>query len=314
MIATPVPSALGDASALRSVNALVTGALAARPAGTSLQARRFSPTPRRTLAVACILLTLSTRALAGDPPNTPQPMPLPPDNAGSADAQDLPYRFRDMLRFEADRARSERYFVGSVYTLTGVGIVSAGAVTFATIQADDRNGDAKRAQAYIMMGAGGAAVGGALFLTFMPSSAEQLDKSYSAYANDIRVPASTRLYWGEQALRIMARRDMIARRIVGTTSIAIGVGLAFLAVWRSTLTESTPSDRAVSVTLAAASSLVTVGEGVAQLWFLRGSAEVTLAHWEASQGRFHDALNRPSLTPFVVPNLRGATAGILLEL
>lgn len=265
-------------------------------------------------AVFCAVLAFSTRALADDPPNTPQPMPPPLDNPTSAEAQDLPYRFRDMLRFEADRAQSARYFSGGVFTLTGAGIVSAGVVSLATMDANDPRADGLRAQAYVMMGLGGAGVVGALVLTFMPSSAEQLEKAYSAYADDTRVPASKRLYDGEQALRVMARRDMISRRIVGVTTIAIGGGLAVLAVWRSTLTENTTTDRTISGTLTAASSLATVGAGIAQIWFQRGAAEVALAHWEASQGRFHEATYRPRVTPILAPTLGGATAGLILEL
>ena len=165
-----------------------------------------------------------------------------------------------------------------------------------------------------MMSLGGVAMVGALVLTFLPSSAEKLEVMYSTEMNDAHIPADKLLYNGEQALRVMARRDMISRRVVGVTSIAIGLGLAVMAVWRSTLTENTTTDRTVSGTLTASSSLVTIGTGIASIWFQRGSAEVTLAHWEASQGRFHDTSSGVRFTPLVAPTLGGATVGMLLEL
>jgi hypothetical protein len=268
----------------------------------------------RSAAASLAVLTFCARALAADPPNTPQPMPPPLAHPNSPDAQDLPHRFHDIVRFEADRARLSRYFIGSVYTLTSLGIVGAGVVSIATAQASNPNAGALRAQGYVMMSAGGVAVAGSLFLMFMPSSAEQLEESYSAYADDERIPAANRLHDGEEALRVMARRDMFTRHVGGATSIAIGVGLACLAVWRAALTESTASDRLVSGTLSAASSLVTIGMGISQLWFQRGSAEVTLAHWEASQGRFRDASNGPHVMPILAPTSGGAMAGIVLEL
>ena len=264
--------------------------------------------------VSCAVLTLSTRASADDPPNTPQPMPAPPENPTSAEAQDLPYRFRDMLRFEADRAREGRYFSGGVYTLTATAVVTAGALSLATADTKDPRIDALRAQAYVMISVGGVAVVGASVLTFIPTSAEQLEKNYSAYAGDERVPAAKRLYDGEEALRVMARKDMLSRRIVGASTIGIGVGLAALAVWRSTLTESSTTDRAISATLTAASSLATIGAGVGLLFFQRGPSEVALAHWEASQGRFRQASLPLRITPLLAPVRGGATAGMLLEL
>lgn len=268
----------------------------------------------RSWIVSCAVLTLCARSFAGDPPNTPQPMPPAQENPRSLASQDLPFRFRDMLRFEADRARLARYFNGAMYTLTGAGIVTAGVVGFATIDRGDPRADGLRAQGYVMMSLGGAAMVGALVLTFLPSSAEKLEATYSVYADDVRIPPEKRLYDGEQALRVMARRDMISRRVVGTMSIAIGVGLAAMAVWRSTLTESTTTDRTVSGTLTAASSIVTIGTGIASIWFQRGSAEVTLAHWEASQGRFHEAWNGVRITPIVALARGGGSAGVVLEL
>ena len=238
----------------------------------------------RSAAASLAVLTFCARALAADPPNTPQPMPPPPAHPNSPDAQDLPERFHDTVRFEADRARLARYFTGTVYTLTSLGIVGAGLVSIATTQANNPNAGALRAQGYVMMSAGGVAVAGSLVLTFMPSSAEQLEESYSAYADDLRIPAANRLHDGEETLRMLARREMFARHVAGAgRAYSIGIGLACLAVWRAALTESTASDRLVSGTLSAASSLVTIGVGISQLWFQRGSAEVTLAHWEASQ-------------------------------
>jgi hypothetical protein len=287
-----------------------------RAEGVARRRRRrmaFSRACVRFAAITCALLAFSTRALADDPPNTPQPMPPPPDNPASADVQDLPFRFRDMLHYEAERARTARYFSGTVFTLSGAAIVTAGVVSFATTRADDPRASGLRAQAYVMMSAGGAAMAGALFLTFMPSSAEPLEGVYSAYAEDRRVSAAKRLYDGVQALRVMARKDMISRRIVGATTIGIGLGLAALAVWRTTLTENTTTDRTISGTLTAASSLATIGAGVSQIWFQRGAAEVALAHWEASQGRLHEARYRPRVTPIITPVLGGAIAGLMLE-
>ena len=266
----------------------------------------------RRLLVTCLVLGLSTRAFADDPPNTPQPMPVAAPS--TAAEQDLPYRFRDMLRFEARRARLARYFNGCVYTLIGAGIVSAGVVEFVTIDSSDPRADGLRAQSYVMMSLGGVAVIGALVLTFLPSPSERLQAKYSTYADDGRIPLATRLYDGEQALRATARSEMISRRVVGTTSIAIGVGLAVMAVWRSTLTETTTTDRTVSGTLTAASSLATVGAGIASIWFQRGAAEVMLAHWEASQGRFPEASNHLRIIPLLAPMPGGATAGVRIEL
>jgi hypothetical protein len=75
-------------------------------------------------------------------------------------------------------------FNGSVFTLTGAGILTAGAVGFATVDPSGTRAGALRAQSYVMMGLGGRAVVGALFLTFMPSAAERLQESYSVYADD----------------------------------------------------------------------------------------------------------------------------------
>ena len=63
-----------------------------------------------------------------------------------------------------------------------------------------------------------------------------------------------------------------------------------------------------------ASSIVTVGAGIAQIWFERGPAELALGHWEASQGRLHESLDRPRITPIFAPTRGGATAGVRLDL
>ena len=272
--------------------------------------------PVRALSLALALGCASwcSRARADDPANTPQPMPPPRDDPGSVEAQDAPYRLRDVLRFEAERGRMARYFDGVVFTLAGIGIVTAGVTSLALTSTSDPDARTARAQAYVMIAGGGVVTVASLVHALVPSSVEKLARSYETDAEDTRVPAERRVYLGEEALRAAARSDMTTRRITGAVTIVAGLGLAVLAVWRSTLTESSKSDRTVSGTLTAASSLVTVGSGVAQIWFLRGPSEVALAHWEASQGRLREGASVPRIAPTLTAGPGAVVAGLILSM
>jgi hypothetical protein len=266
------------------------------------------------VSALCLVLAWEAAVLAGEPPTTPQLPPPPPANPYSQVAQDAPFRFRDMLRFEADRARTARYYDGVVFLLASAGIFTAGAITLATADRKDPSVGTVRAQAYVIMGIGAVALAGSLFQMIPVSSAEQLEKAYAPHAADARIPAATRVYDGVEALRVAARKEAVNRAVMGGTTMAIGVGIAALAAWRATLTEGTATDRTISATLTGASSVVTLGAGIAQLWFQRGPAELALGHWEASQGRLRESFYRPRVTPIFAPTLGGATAGIRLEL
>jgi NO-binding membrane sensor protein with MHYT domain len=262
----------------------------------------------------CLVLASEAPAFSSEPPTTPQLPPPTPAHPYSEVSQDAPFRFRDMLRFEAERARTARYYNGVVFLLASTVILTAGAITLETADPKDPSVNTVRAQAYVFMGIGAVALGGSLFQMIPVSSAEQLERAYSPHAADTRIAASTRVYDGVEALRVAARKEAFTRHVVGGTTIAIGLGIAALAGWRSTLTEGTATDRTISATLTGASSIVTVGAGIAQIWFERGPAELALGHWEASQGRLHESLDRPRITPIFAPTRGGATAGVRLDL
>lgn len=259
-------------------------------------------------------LLSSTPALADDPVTddpTTRPshrfLPAPPGTAAAAD--DLPLRFRDMLEFEAARARPQRLFNGMVWTVSSLGLIGAGAISLGTASSSDPNAGVVRSYGAIMLGIGGTTLLAALIGMIPASSVERLYKAYAPIAIDARFTTASRLRLGEDALRTLARKDATNRYIAGTVAIVAGVAVAIISVWRGTWTQLAPADRAISGTLTGASALLALGSGIGRIAFERGSAEVAMAHWQASQGRMRDVPRHASIV--IVPRIEPIEGGVL---
>lgn len=216
-----------------------------------------------------------------------------------------------MLAFEAARARPDRLFNGLIGSVSGLGVMAAGAIGVATATSDDPNAAVVRSYGYIMLSLGGTALIASLIGMIPRSSAERLFFAYEPIAEDTRYDAEWRIRRGEDALREAAANDARSRRIFGVVSIVAGFGVAGVSIWRATWTAISPADRAVSGTLTGASAVLAFGQGVARIWFQRGSAEVALAHWQASQGRMRDPDPPPKTSVLVTPLIAPVNGGFL---
>ena len=275
-----------------------------------------SATHRFLLASTCALALVSPGlAHADEAPPPPAPVAPVPAAAGTHEAaEDLPLRFRDMLAFEAERARTERWFNGVIGSLSSLGLIAAGSISLATASPSDPNAGVVRSYGYVMLSVGGTALIASLIGMIPQSSAERLYEEYNPIAEDSHYDHEWRIRRGEDALRLAAEKDARMRRIVGAVSIAAGIGVAGISVWRATWTGLSPADRAVSGTLTGASALLALGQGIAHIWFMRGSAEIALAHWQASQGRMREAEPPPktslSVSPLIAPVSGGFVGGL----
>ncbi len=257
-----------------------------------------------------VLVCESSSALATEPSAVVLPAP-----AGTpAAADDLPLRLRDMLEFEAQRARPERIFNGVITSVTSAGLIGAGAISLVAVDPSDPNHGVVASYGYVMISLGGTGLLASLIGMIPQSSAEQLYYEYAPIATDTRYNAALRLQLGEDALRARARKDALMRKVVGVANIAAGLGVAGISIWRATWTQLTPADRAISATLTGASALLALGQGVARLWFLRGSAEIALLHWQAAQGRMREVEAPPKtafqLVPVLLPMSTGFVGGV----
>ena len=269
-------------------------------------------TTSQSLLASAFALALTFPAVAHAEVAAPGPLPAVPAAPGTtAAADDLPLRFRDMLAFEAGRARTERLFNGVVGAVSSLGIVAAGTISVATASPSDPNAGVVRSYGYVMLSLGGTVLISSLIGMIPQSSAERLFFEYEPIAEDKRYDAEWRIRRGEDALRTLAAKDMQMRRIVGVVSVVAGLGVAGVSVWRATWTGLTPADRAVSGTLTGAAAVLAIGQGVARIWFMRGSAEVALAHWQASQGRMRDPDPPPKVTARVAPLLAPLNGGFV---
>jgi hypothetical protein len=279
---------------------------------------------RIALSIPIFVLAVSGRAHADDadasapaqelvvtpvnpPPAVTVPTVAPSIVAPSTIDEDLPLRFRDMLRLEASRARAGRYFNGTLSILGGAGVVTAGVVSLTTAADGDT---ARKDISYLIIGTGGLSLLSSLLGVFGQTPIERLYDAYAPFAEDHKFTAAQRLSEGEDALRQMASSDASSRRIGGITNIVVGVALGGLAVFFGVSTLFNPDDRIVLGTLTGVSALVAVGSGIGQLWFQRGPAEVALEHWEAARGLRHEAL---TLTPMLAPTRNGAMGGFSLS-
>lgn len=246
------------------------------------------------------------------------PPPVPAKVGTPAAADDLPLRFRDMLAFEADRARPERLFNGIIGSISSTGLIAAGAISLATADSNDANAGVVRSYGYVMVSIGGTALLASLIGMIPRSSAEKLLSDYEPIAEDKRYDPEWRVRRGEDALRAQAKKDAMTRVIYGVVNIIAGLGVAGIAIWRATWSGITPADRAISGTLTGASSVLAIGQGVGRIWFQRGSAEVAFLHWQASQGRMRDVEEPPkpaavSFSPLLMPIPSGFVGGIAAE-
>lgn len=271
------------------------------------------------LALPIAALTLVVRAHADDPDasapiTTPAPAPVPapaaaltatPTPAASEVDEDLPLRFRDMLRLEASRARTSRYFNGALSIVGSGGVVAAGVWSLTSAQPGD---DGRKYISYLIIGTGGLGLLSAVLGLFGQTPIERLYEAYAPFADDKKFSADQRLREGEEALRGMAASDAASRRIGGITNIVVGAALGGLAVFFgvSTTLFPNPDDRLVLGMLTGVSALVAVGSGIGQLWFQRGPAELALEHWEAARGLRREAF---VLTPVLSPLRNGAAGG-----
>ncbi len=211
-----------------------------------------------------------------------------------------------MLRLEASRARTGRYFNGVLSTLAGAGVVVAGVVSLTTAADGD---NARKDISYIIIGTGGLGLLSSVLGLFGQTPIERLYEAYAPFAEDPKFTADQRLREGEEALRQMAESDTTSRRIGGITNIVVGAALGGLAIFFGVSTLFTPDDRIVLGTLTGVSAVVAIGSGIGQMWFQRGPAEVALEHWEAARGLKHEAL---SLRPTFSPTRGGAMGGFTL--
>jgi len=262
---------------------------------------------------ALVVLGWTSSAFADEPQHSTATTPAPIGTPAAA--EDLPLRFRDMLEFEAERARPERIFNGVITSVSSLGVIGAGAISLAAVDQNDPNRGVVASYGYIMISLGGTGLIASLIGMIPQSSAEQLYFEYAPIATDTRYNAALRIQLGEDALRARARKDAFMRKVVGLTNIAAGLGVASISVWRATFSSLTPADRAISATLTGASALLALGQGIARLWFMRGSAEIALMHWQASQGRMRAVDDPPpktslELAPFLAPIAGGFVGGV----
>jgi hypothetical protein len=247
----------------------------------------------------------STPDPAAAPVPTPAPPVSPPVPVASVD-EDLPLRFRDMLRLEASRAKASRYFNGTLSIIGGGGVVAAGVYSLTTAA----DGDSLRKDiSYLIIGTGGLSVLSAVLGMFGQTPIERLYESYAPFADDHKYSAEQRLREGEEALRGMAASDESSRRINGITNIVVGAAIGGLAVFFAASSVFPDDDRIVLGTLTGVSALVAIGSGIGQLWFQRGPAELALEHWEAARGLRREAF---TITPMISPTRSGAVGGVTL--
>ncbi len=276
--------------------------------------------PIRLLAVSVALAASVVVAMpvhADEPPAAVVPVPAP---IGSPAAKrDLPLRFRDMLAFEAERARPERLFNGVIGAVSSTGLIAAGAISLATADSTDTNASVVRSYGWIMLSIGSTAFLASIIGMIPRSSAESLLIEYEPVAKDTRYDPEWRVRRGEDMLRAQARKDANMRLVFGIANILAGIGVAGISVWRATWTGITPEDRAISGTLTGASAILAIGQGVGRIWFQRSSAEVALVHWEATQGWLRGLTEAPpeppkvSFAPLVAPTQGGVVAGVAME-
>ena len=264
--------------------------------------------------VVCALALLAPALAHADDAPAASLAPVPAKVGTTEAADDLPLRFRDMLAFEAERARPDRLFNGIIGSVSALGVIAAGTISVATASSDDPNAAVVRSYGYIMLSLGGTAFLASLIGMIPKSSAESLYEEYEPIAEDTHYDPEWRIRRGEDALRVAAARDQRNRKIFGAVSIIAGFGVAGISVWRATWTAISPADRAVSGTLTGASAVLAFGQGIARIWFQRGSAEVALAHWQASQGRMREPDPPPKtsvlVTPLIVPVNGGFLGGL----
>lgn len=263
---------------------------------------------RAVLALGAALSVLAPASAFARDPTPEAALPQAPASPAFVE-REMPFRLLDVLRYESARARVSRLYSGTEYMLAGAGIIAAGMLSFATVDAHASNADGIRGYAIVLGGLGTVAIGASLYLMLSPSAAERLERTYAPRAFDPTMPTAVKLREGEAELRALAKKDATQRKFVGVTSIGIGLGVAALAVWRSSWAEATSTDRTVSLTLTSVSALVAIGAGISQLWFQRGSAEVALAHWEASQGRLTTTAR---VVPVLAPMPGGLSAGVII--
>lgn len=111
----------------------------------------------RVVAGVCALAVSGLGHARADEP--PAPVPSVPAAIGThAAAEDLPLRFRDMLAFEAARARPDRLFSGIVNSISGLGLIGAGVISLATAAPSDPNAGVVRSYGYVMLSIGGTAL------------------------------------------------------------------------------------------------------------------------------------------------------------
>lgn len=273
----------------------------------------------RSIALALPILWLAAHAHADEPdagpptiaaPTAPAPTPTAPTATPtptptvSAVDEDLPLRFRDMLRLEASRARASRYFNGTLSILGGGAVVGVGVYSL-TIAEDSLTKDLS----YLIIGSGGLSLLSAILGMFGQTPIERLYESYAPFAEDHKFSANQRLVEGEEALRVMAGSDASSRRIGGITNIVVGAVLGGFAIFFGVTSDFSARDRIVLGTLTGVSALVAIGSGVGQLWFQRGPAELALEHWESARGLKREAF---TIAPVLTPVTQGAVGGVSL--
>lgn len=245
--------------------------------------------------------TTAAPTITTTPTPTTTPAPTPP--APTVD-EDLPLRFRDMLRLEASRARASRYFNGTLSILASGAVVGVGVYSL-TIAQDDLS----HALSYLIIGSGGLGLLSAILGVFGQTPLERLYESYAPFAEDHKYSADQRLLEGEEALRGMAASDAASRKIGGITNIVVGAVLGGFAVFFGATSSFSDRDRIVLGTLTGASAVIAIGSGIGQLWFQRGPAEVALEHWEAARGLRREAL---TIVPMFAPVNHGVVGGVSL--
>jgi hypothetical protein len=292
------------------VKLALSAVVASVPALSSLARADDAPAPPPASSSAA---TTTASAPASAAPTTPVVVPLttPAASAGAeghawAVTEDDPLRLLQLMRGEADRQKLARYGNAVTSIVVGAGVVTTGALFLGAT--DDTY---YRIFGWVMVGTGVLTGLGSLFSFFGSSSLERLADAYQPIAEDTSLPATVRRARGEEGLRAVAAQEKGWRTVNGVSSIIFGVAIGALGVGLALALDVSESFRIPLAVAAGFGGIGTVAQGVGQIVWTRGPAEVAIEHWDAARGAPN--VGRLRLSPTFAPLPGGGYAGLALS-
>ncbi|CAN5773890.1 hypothetical protein BH09MYX1_BH09MYX1_35240 [soil metagenome] len=231
------------------------------------------------------------------------PPPPPQTPSSFAVTEDDPLRLLQLIRGEADRQKMARIGGALTAIVAGAGAATSGVLLLSV--ADDTYG---RVFGWFTIGIGIGTGLSSIFSFFGSGSLERLADAYAPIAEDTSIPATVRRARGEDTLRAVAGQEKSGRMINGITSIILGAAVGALGVGIALSLDITDNFRVPLAVVMGFGGVSIVANGIGQIVWVRGPAEVAIEHWDAARGAPHAASLQ--LRPMLVPLQGGGMAGV----